>query len=444
MCRPLRACEEIARAVENWGWSYDRVVIEKAKGAPRLVEANRQQTRLVPMDLEGLLPQDHQARAVWAFVARLDLSEFHERIQSREGRAGRPAIDPQILLGLWILATLDGVGAAREIERLCQYHLAYQWMCGGVQVNHHTLSDFRNLSTDLLNGLLTQTVAALMSEGLVELTRVAQDGMKVRASAGASSFRRRARLKEFQKMAREQIEILTKEIEDNTGTASKREQRARKRAAESREQRVEQALEELAKAESQKRSKDPKRNAKEKRSSVTDPEARVMKMADGGFRPAYNVHLTTTTGSNVIVAVEVNNEGTDQTTMVQLAEQIEQRYESESQEWLADAGCTSLKNIEKMDARGCTVYAPVRTSKRAKEKPAKPRKDSPAVQQWRERMESEEAKSIYKLRGQTAECVNAHLRNRGLVCLLVRGAKKALAVVLVHAITHNMRRAWAL
>ena len=419
-------------------------MIEKAKGAPRMVEANRQQTRLVPMDLEGLLPQDHQARAVWAFVARLDLSEFHERIQSREGRAGRPAIDPQILLGLWILATLDGVGAAREIERLCQYHLAYQWMCGGVQVNHHTLSDFRNLSTDLLNGLLTQTVAALMTEGLVELTRVAQDGMKVRASAGASSFRRRARLKEFQKMAREQIEILTKEIEDNTGAASKREQSARKRAAESREHRVEQALEELAKAESRKRSKDPKRNAKEKRSSVTDPEARVMKMADGGFRPAYNVHLTTTTESNVIVAVEVNNEGTDQTTMVQLAEQIEQRYETEPQEWLADAGCTSLKNIEKMDARGCMVYAPVRTSKKAKNEPAKPRKDSSAVQQWRERMKSEEARSIYKLRGQTAECVNAHLRNRGLVGLLVRGAKKALAVVLVHAITHNMRRAWAL
>lgn len=409
-----------------------------------MVEANRQQTRLVPMDLEGLLPQDHQARAVWAFVARLDLSEFHERIRSREGRAGRPAIDPQILLGLWILATLDGVGAAREIERLCQYHLAYQWMCGGVQVNHHTLSDFRNLSTDLLNGLLTQIVAALMSEGLVELTRVAQDGMKVRASAGASSFRRRARLEEFQKMAREQIEILTKEIEDNTGAASKREQSARKRAAESRERKVKQALEELAKAESRNRSKDAKRNAKEKRSSVTDPEARVMKMADGGFRPAYNVHLTTTTGSNVIVAVEVNNEGTDQTTMVQLAEQIEQRYEGEAQEWLADAGCTSLKNIEKMDARGCTVYAPVRTSKKARKTPVKPRKDSPPVKQWRERMESEEGKSIYKLRGQTAECVNAHLRNRGLVGLLVRGAKKALAVVLVHAITHNMRRAWAL
>jgi len=418
---------------------------EKHGGAARLVEANRLQARLVPMDLEGLLPADHQARAVWAFVARLDLTEFHERIKSREGRAGRPAIDPQILLGLWIMAMLDGVGAAREIERLCDYHLAYQWMCGGVHVNHHTLSDFRNLSSDLLNGLLTQTVSALLNEGLVEMNRVAQDGMKVRASAGGSSFRRRARLEEFKKIAREQVEFLNQEMEDNSGAASKREQSARKRCAENREQRVERALEELTKAENQKRSKDPKRNKKEKRSSVTDPESRVMKMADGGFRPAYNVHLATVTGANVVVAVEVNNEGTDQTTMVSLAEQIEQRHQAQPTEWLADNGCTSLRNINEMGKRGCKVYAPVRVRKSADPtKPARPRRDSPAVRDWRERMQGDEAKAIYKQRGPTAEWVNAQLRNQGLLQILVRGTKKALAVVLLHAITHNMRRSWAL
>lgn len=429
---------------KTWVARTIRLMSEKHDGAARIVEANRLQTRLVPMDLEGLLAADHQARAVWAFVERLDLTEFHERIKSREGSAGRPAIDPQILLGLWILATLDGVGAAREIERLCDYHLAYQWMCGGVHVNHHTLSDFRNLSGDQLDGLLTQTVSVLLSEGLVEMNRVAQDGMKVRASAGASSFRRRARLEAFKKIAREQIEILNQEIEDNTGAASKREQSARKRCAESRERRVERALEELTKAEGQKRSKDPKRNQKEKRSSITDPESRVMKMADGGFRPAYNVHLTTATGANVVVAVEVNNEGTDQTTMVSLAEQIEKRHGALPTEWLSDAGCTSLRNIDEMDKRGCKVYAPLRVSKSPDPQSIRRPKDSQAVRDWRQRMESDEAKTIYKYRGQTAEWVNAQLRNQGLQQILVRGAKKALAVVLLHAITLNMRRSWAL
>jgi transposase len=415
-------------------------VSEKREGAPRLVEANRLQMRFVPMDLEGLLPEDHQARAVWSFVSRLDLSEFHERIRAREGSAGRPATDPQILLGVWILATLDGVGSAREVARLCDQHLAYQWMCGGVPMNHHTLSDFRNLSSDQLSGVLTQSVSGLMSQGLAEMQRVAQDGMKVRASAGGSSFRRKARLKEFQRIAREQVEILAKEIDGEAGASSKRQQSARKRAAQSREQRIEQALEELTKAEDQSRSKDRKRDQKEKRVSITDPESRVMKMADGGFRPAYNIHLASTTQTGLVVAVEVNNEGTDQTTMLDLAAQVEARYDGRPEQWLADGGCTSLNNIDAMSERGCKVFAPLRVSNAGTPR----RNDSVPVREWRERMQTEDAKAVYKLRGQTAEWVNAQFRAQGLVQVLVRGVEKVLAVTILHAITHNFRRASAL
>lgn len=426
--------------MEKWRLPYDRGVSEKREGAPRLIEANRLQMRLVPTDLEGLLPENHQARAVWSFVYRLDLSAFHDRIRAREGVAGRPATDPQILLGLWILAMLDGIGSAREVARLCEQHLAYQWMCGGVSVNHHTLSDFRNLSSDQLSGVLTQSVSGLLSEGLVEMQRVSQDGMKVRASAGGSSFRRRARLQEFQKIAREQIEILAKEIEDDSGAASKRERSARKRAAEDREKRVERALEELTKAEEARssRSKNRKRDQKEKRASVTDPEARVMKTADGGFRPAYNVHLASTTEGGVIVAVEVNNEGTDQTAMLPLAEQLEETHGVRPQEWLADGGCASLTNVDEMSERGCKVYAPIRIKEPTR------RKDSDAVHEWRGRMQTDEAQTIYKLRAQTSEWVNALLRAQGLTHLLVRGIEKVRAVVLLHAITHNFRRSCAL
>lgn len=417
---------------------------EKGEGKSRIIEANRAQMRFVPMDLEGLLPQDHQARAVWAFVERLDLSEFHARIQSREGSAGRPAIDPRILLGLWILATTDGVGAAREIERLCSQHLAYQWMCGGVNVNHHTLSDFRNLSADLLNGLLTQTVASLINKGLVVMTRVAQDGMKVRASAGASSFRTRHRLKELKKMVSEQVEALAKEIESDAGAAARREASARKREAEQREERIAQALEEMTGAETRKRSNNGKKKT-EARVSTTDPEARVMKMADGGFRPAYNVHLTTTTGSSFVVAVEVNNEGTDLREMVPLAEQVEKRFDAKPEEWLADGGCSSLQNINEMSKRGCRVFSPLRPRRNSANGLEQPRpNDTEAIREWRVRMSSEAAKEIYKQRGSTAEWVNAQFRAQGLAQFLVRGSRKALAVVLIHAITNNMKRSFAL
>ncbi len=417
---------------------------EKRDGRPRIVEANRLQMRLVPMDLEGLLAEDHPARAVWSFVERLDLSEFLERIRAREGTAGRPATDPRILLGLWILGTLDGVGAAREIERLTQEHLAYQWMCGGVHVNHHTLSDFRNLSSDQLNHVLTQSAAALLNEGLVEMQSVAQDGMKVRASAGGSSFRKRERLEKLQRIVREQVETLAREIEDDGGAASKRKQSARKRAAESRARRVERALEEMNKAQRGKKTKDKKRR-KDVKTSVTDPEARIMRMADGGFRPAYNVHLATAVHGKVIVAAAVNNEGTDSSAMVDLEKQIETRHGAQPKNWLADGGCVSHDNVNQMSERGCKVYAPVRASQSSSRKPTEARsRDSAAVREWRERMNSDEAKEIYKKRGETAEWVNAQFRAQGLLQFLVRGAQKALAVVLIHAITHNLRRAWAL
>jgi len=394
------------------------------------------------MDLESLLPGDHQARAVWTFVDRLDLGEFYERIRSREGRAGRPATDPQIFLALWIYATVEGVGSAREIERLCQYHLAYQWICGGVNINHHSLSDFRNEATDLLNGLLTQSVTILMSEGLVELRRVAQDGMKVRASAGASSFRTRAGLDKLQKIAREQVQILAKEIEDDPGAAAKREDATKKKAAADRAERIDRALAEMVEAEKRKRSKNGKKKT-EARTSTTDPSARVMKMPDGGFRPAYNVHLVSDTTSKVIVAVEVDNVGTDTHTMVPLAEQIEQRYQARPQEWLADGGCNSLGNVNQMDERGSKVFAPLK-QRRSGRNPEEIRPtDSEAVKQWRQRMTTDEAKQIYKERGATAELANAQCRAQGLWQFLVRGTQKVRSVALLHAIANNMRRGWA-
>jgi hypothetical protein len=311
-----------------------------------------------------------------------------------------------------------------------------------VNINHHSLSDFRNEATDLLNGLLTQSVTILVSEGLVELRRVAQDGMKVRAWAGASSFRTRGGLKKLQKIAREQVETLAKEIEEDPGAGAKREDAAKKKAAHDRAKRIDRALAEMAEAERRKRSNNGKKK-KEARTSTTDPSARVMKMPDGGFRPAYNVHFVSETVSKVIIAADVDNVGTDTHAMVPLAEQIEERYKVRPEEWLADGGCNSLNNVDQMHERGCKILAPLR-QRRSGRNPEEIRPtDSEAIKQWRGRMITAEAKEIYKERGATAELVNAQCRAQGLLQFLVRGTKKVLATALIHAITHNMRRGWA-
>ena len=424
-------------------------------GAPRVLTAQRDQIALRPIDLEGTVGPEHAVRNVWAFVERLDLSALYGEIGSVEGQAGRAAIDPKILMALWLYATVDGVGSAREIERLTELHDAYRWICGGVNVNHHTLSDFRCAAVDVLDELLTESVAVLVNQGLVKLERVAQDGMRVRASAGAGSFRRRSTLEWCLKQARAQVQALKGEIAADPNTSNRRRCAARERAAKEREERLAQALDKLAEVEKQKNKKkaakkeneteEQYRKRSEPRASSTDAEARVMKMADGGFRPAYNVQLASTPQSQIIVGVEVNNCGSDGGQLSPMLEQVQQRYQQRPAEWLADGGYASDADIEAAHRDGTTVYAPVRHPRNSSRGPYMPLPDdSEALAQWRQRMGSEAAKEIYKQRAATAECVNAIARGRGLNQFLVRGINKVKAVALWYALAHNLMRAVAL
>jgi transposase len=409
--------------------------------SPRVLRPNRAQLELRPTDLESLLPEDHRARAVWEFVEGLDLTPLYERIRSVEGHAGRPAIDPAILMALWLYATVEGVGSARALARLCEQHDAYRWICGGVSVNAHTLSDFRVSHETVLDELLTKSVARLMDAGLVTLRRVAQDGMRVRASAGAASFRRRKRLRELEKEARTQVEALRRELDDDPAATSRRQTQARLRAAKDRQARVKRALAEMPEVEVKKAPEEKS----EARVSTTDPEARVMRMADGGYRPAYNVQFAADTAAQVIVGVEVTNEGSDQGQLEPMLDQLDERYETTPADALVDGGFIKLEVIERVTARGCRMYGPVPAPRDPDRNPHRPLpKDPPAVAAWRERMGRESAKRIYKLRAATSECVNAISRNRGLRQLGVRGRRKVRTVLLWFAIAHDMMRELAL
>jgi transposase len=412
-------------------------------GLKRLRYAVRNQVEFQECALDELLDEDHPARIVWEYVSGLDLSELYEKVQAVEGGPGQAPADPRILLALWLYATLNSVGSARLLNRLCVEHLAYRWICGGVSMNYHSLSDFRSLQGDLLDRLLTASVASLRAEGLVTLDRVAQDGMKVRAAAGAASFRREPRLEELLADAEAQVAQLKQELETDPAASKTREKAARQRAAEERAARIRAALEQLPKIAESKKPKD----RGQARASTTDADARVMKMADGGFRPAFNVQLGTATDSQIITGVDVTNSGGDQGQLLPMVEQHEQRYDEPPQAMLVDGGFVKKADIDALSPPegGTTVYAPVMKSKDPERDAHTPRDDdSPAVAQWRQRMGTEEAKTIYKERAATAECVNAQARNRGLQRFLVRGLKKVKAVALWYALAHNLMRAVAL
>jgi transposase len=413
---------------------------------PRLMYANRCQGEIRTESVEELLPHEHPVRDVWQFVETLDVSALIAEIRSVPGNAGAPAIDPRILMALWLQATIDGVGSSRALAKLCEEHLAYRWLCGGVAVGYHTLADFRTEHGEVLNQLLTDTVAVLLHEELIDLKRVAQDGMRVRASAGASSFRRSKTIESCLEEAKEQVKALQAQADEDAGAASRREQAARQRAAAERVSRLQSAQEELKKLQEVNatqpkcRQKDPG----EVRTSTTDPECRKMKMPDGGFRPAYNVQFATTTEGGVIVGVDVTNEGTDGGQMPPMLDQIEERFDETPQEMLVDGGFATVDAIDDAEQNGTKVYAPLKEEEKqldeGKDPYTRKKSDTDATAQWRTRMGTAEAKTIYKERASTAEWVNAGARNRGLYGVRVRGQKKVLAVVLWYALAHNYAR----
>lgn len=423
-----------------------KAAAQHRSGTPRLLEPNRLQVELRASDLESLLAPDHRARLVWGYVVRQDLGRLFDAVKARGSRAGRAAIDPRLLFSLWLYATLEGVGSGREVARLSREHDAYRWICGGVSVNYHALNDFRSGNEALMNELLTDNVAALAAAGVIRLERVAQDGMRVRADAGAASFRREASLKEHLNEAGELVRTLREQARSDPGQAMRREQAAQLRAAEEREQRIRRALEQLPEVAATK--KRNSRKEEDARASTTDADARVMRMGDGGFRPAVNVQFATTCDEQVIVGMDVVNAGSDMAQLVPMVEQVEQRLGQAPEHWLVDGGFPAHEQIDAA-ARKATIYAPVPESKAQKDaqgpsvqhdKHAPKPGDSPAVAEWRKRMASEEAARIYRQRAATAECVNAQARNRGLLRMPVRGLAKMKSVVGLFVLAHNLLR----
>jgi transposase len=438
---------------------------EAGIGAPRMWEPERDTIELRAMSLDSLIGSDHPARLIWAYVSRLDLRELEARIKAREGVAGHPAITPRLLLALWLYATSEGVVSARLLSRLCQRDDVYRWFCGGLEVNHRTLGEFRVDHGELLNRLLAESVTALAAEGLIDLDMLSQDGVRVRASAGASSFRRRGRLEEKIAAVKGLLAELAKEVDvDPTANEERLRKRRAQRAAE-RLSRLEAAVAKVAEIEAQQskrqsKSKPPaapepplppssgadgarsepedgKPRRKAVRASTTDPDARVIKMPDGGFRPAYNMQIASVAGEQIVVALDVSTSSSDRGLARPMLEKIEATYGELPNQHLVDGGFSKNDDIEWAHGAEVAMLCPPIINKHNTDPFAPRDDDGPGISEWRKRMQSEAGKATYRKRS-IHECINARLRTWGLLQLTVRGRAKALVVLTWYALANNI------
>lgn len=410
-------------------------------GGPRYVTARRDEIEFRRFEFDGLVGPDHVARILWAYVERLELQELYGAIRAYEHGPGRPPPDPKVILALWLYACVEGVGSARALERLSEEHHGFMWLRGGVPANYHLLSDFRRDSAAMVDRLLSEGVAALLSQGLIELQTLAQDGLRVRAAAGAASLRRRPRLQQLLAQARQRVATLREELDADTDASNKRLRAARERAARERETRIAAALRALSDRDGD----DPpatggKQDDKQApRASTTDAQARVMRMPDGGWRPAYNAQITSDVDGMIVTAISIDTTGSDGGLMAPAVEHFETRFRRRPRRWLADGGYTVLKDIAAVTAKGIEVFCPLKPRRNPKYDPASPRPgDPPAVAQWRRRMVADATAAGWMRRRAQIERFHAVLRQRNLWRFTVRGIDKVRAVLNLHALAHNI------
>ncbi len=394
--------------------------------------------------LDEQLPADHPVRLVWDFVGGLDLSDFLRPCKAVQGHAGAPVIPSQLLFALWLYAFIDGTLSARRLAKLCGRDLPFQWLCGGVPVNYHTLADFYSDNEQALRRLFVEHVAALRQQGLLELRSVTLDGRKVPACASKDHFRREATLQAHLEQAQARLEQLEQNREEEARRAAAKVA-ARRRGARERVARLEQALAVVRQRQQQRlQSTRPDPKPEEARACETDPDCARMTMPDGGYRLAYNVETVTDEPTGLIVTVAVTNQPSDNGLLGVMMDQLEQEQKQLPEQALVDSGFTSAEDVTRLEGKGVKVLMPPKNERKekaaGKDPYARKRRDSDVVAAWRLRMGTAQAQQQYRRRAPVAEGVHAQQSNRGWRRFRLRGLGKAGLEACWQALAHNVAR----
>ena len=380
---------------------------------------------------EDALPVDHPARLLWRIVGTLDVQPFLANARAIEGRQGRDVLSARMLLTMWLYAISEGIGSGREIERRLKTDAAFQWIVGDREVGRTKLNEFRVDHGEALDQIFTDVIGVLMHKGVLSLDLVAQDGTRVRASASAPSFRRAESLEACREQAQLHLRVVLASDEDES---EKRHRAVREAKAKELAERIDNAISMVRELRAR------GVGGKKPRASTTDPQARVMKMGDGGFRPAYNVQLATAGdadgGPRTIVGVRVSNVGSDMGSISPMLDDIEKRCGALPSILLADSNHASFSDLRDAAARGVTALVSVpERSKGGGEQASQ----DPVIEEWRRHMQTEEAKQTMRARSSLCELSNAHAKTRfAMASVLLRGLDKVTCLALWTALAANM------
>ena len=407
-------------------------------------------TKVVHSTWDELLPADDPIRTPDEFVRSLDCSALDDRVRSVEGRPGAPAFDPRLLLALCLHGLLQGIYSFRELAAACGRDLPLLWLCGGLRPNYHTVSSFYAAQQDFLDAQMVAVLAALRKQGLVDYKEVTLDGRKVPANAGKESMHRAKTLAEHEAEAAGRVAKLHAERDAKGGEASVREA-ARRRGAEDRLARLRAARATLAER-TQERTDAKSGDPAQTRASETDPDARKMKMSDGGYRPAFNVQTVTETTAGLITAVRVTADASDNGLLEPMVRQSRAKTGVRPTAALVDAGYSSARDVEALEKARGKVFMPPKNARRESEEGKDPyaakRRDSKELRRWRKRQGTEAGRARYRRRAPVAEGTHARQSNRGFKRFRGRGLVNATTEVLWQALAHNlsimMRHDWTI
>jgi transposase len=324
-------------------------------GTRKYVRIDRSQGRFCQLMVDDLIGAEHPARMIWEIISRLDFSSFEKQIRSFENEGGRAAWSPQLLASVWTYGYTLGTSSARQLERMMEHEPGLRWLTGMETINHHTLSDFRREDAERLKGILTQVLALLSQEGLVDFQTLLQDGTKIKAQASRNSMRRRQTVSEHLEQAKACVAELDRRAaqEESHPNRSKKES-AQQLSARERLARMQHAMQEME----ARQAAVPPSKADQVRVSESEPEARKMKHPDGSFHPSYNVQLITEGKNGFIAGWTVSAAPND---LEQLEPGIEFATEctgQKAQTVIADGGYVSRKNIETLSKDGVVFVAP--------------------------------------------------------------------------------------